>query len=110
MLERHGCCGTCAQNPKTSDPKFPTGGPAGVEDVERVVGLDVDAVVPSPSAENVLEVEVALRRIQARHAVRGALKDGWKHMFALSLRSRLGKVSSCSCLTALHRAALARSV
>ena len=48
-----------------------------MEDVERVVGLDVDAVVPSSGAEELLEVEVALRRTQAGHAVRGALKDGW---------------------------------
>ena len=64
----------------TSDPKLyvlPTGCPAGVEDVERVVGLDVDAVVPLPGAEELLEVEVALRRTQARHAVRAALENGW---------------------------------
>ena len=48
---------------------------AGVEDVERLVGLDVDAVVPPSGAEELLEVKVALRRIKARHAVRGALKD-----------------------------------
>ena len=45
-----------------------------MEDVERLVGLDVDAVVASPGAEDVVEVELALGRFQVRHAVGGALK------------------------------------
>ena len=45
-----------------------------MEDIERIVGLDVDAVVPSPGAENVVQVELALGRFEVGHAVRGALK------------------------------------